>query len=59
MSNLSKGLIEQGMAQGVVLTIINFIKSGIPQDDAFRIANANDDIKQTVLDKLKEEEDRT
>lgn len=61
VSNLSKGLIEQGMAQGmaqgVVQTIINVIKSGIPQDDAFRITKADENTQKAVITKLKEEQD--
>ena len=55
MSDLSVGLIEQGMQEGMIQAIVNFIKSGIPQDEAFKITKADENIKQAVLEKLKEE----
>ena len=59
MSDYDLGLIEQGLQQGlqegVINTIINVIDSGIPQDEAFKITKADENIKQAVLEKLKEE----
>ena len=54
MPNLSEGLIQQGIQQGTVNTILNIIKSGISQEEAFRITNIDDNTKQAVLEKLKE-----
>ena len=71
MSNLSEGLIQQGLQQGeligiekgeligiekgIVKTVLNIIKSGISQEEAFRITSIDENTKQLVLEKLQEE----
>lgn len=64
MSNLSEGLIQQGEIKGreegiligTIKTILNVIKSGISQEEAFRITNADENVQKAVIDLLKEEQ---
>lgn len=69
VSNLSEGLIQQGeligiekgeligIEKGIVKTVLNIIKSGISQEEAFRITSIDENTKQLVLEKLQEEDD--
>lgn len=60
MSNLSQGLIEQGIQQGIqqgiIQTVFNVIKSGYSLEDAFKITNADKSVQKIILEKLNEEE---
>lgn len=64
MSDLSVGLIEQGIEQGmqegmiqaITKNILSMIKHGISKEKAFDILEMDDTIKQAVLEKLKEEQ---
>ena len=57
MSNLSQGLIQQGIQQSFINTKIEDIKylveSGFSLEEAIKLLKINDDIKEEVLAKLK------
>lgn len=55
MSDLSQGLVEQGIQQGMAQTIINVIKSGLSPKDAFELTKADKITQQIVLEELDKE----
>lgn len=55
MSNLSEGLIQQGMLIERTNIAFNMIKNGFSKEEAFRILNIDENTKQLVLEKLQEE----
>ena len=60
VSNLSEGLIQQGIQQGSIQRSIdiirNILKSGLSLDEAFRITKLDEITKQIVKEKLEEED---
>lgn len=63
MSNLSEGLIQQGVVIGreedslntTVKNISSMMKHGISEKEAFTLLDVDANIKQAVIEKLQEE----